>query len=63
MVAVAILPADGTMTTLLLTLLMGAVVSAVITPWTSSVLALLYIDTRIRKENLAFSLIRATMRP
>lgn len=46
----------------LIALMAQAVVSAFTLPWTAAVVALLYIDTRMRKENLAASLIRASMR-
>jgi len=61
-IALTLLPVNDTLTNLVLSLLLSSLVSAVVTPWTAGVLALLYIDTRIRKENLATSLIRATMR-
>ena len=46
----------------IIVLLVQALVSSVTVPWTAGVVALLYVDTRIRKENLAASLIRASMR-
>ncbi len=41
----------------------AALVSAITTPWTSAVIALLYIDTRIRREDLAKTLLRSVMQP
>lgn len=58
----AVLPAATTVSGSLLSLLLQALVSAVTVPWTAAVIALLYIDTRIRKENLAGTLIRASMK-
>jgi hypothetical protein len=46
----------------MLSFAISALLSGFITPWASAVIALLYVDTRIRKENLAASLIRASMR-
>lgn len=42
--------------------LFGAAVAAVITPWSAAVVSVLYIDTRIRQENLAPALIAAAAR-
>lgn len=59
---IGIAPPPATISGALVGLAVQAVISAVTVPWTASVVALLYIDTRIRKENLAAALIRASMR-
>ena len=58
----AIIPVSSTVGGAILSLIVAAAVSAITTPWVSSVIALLYIDARIRKENLAWSLVRASMK-
>lgn len=55
-----VVPAASTIGGALVTVLLQAVISAFTVPWTAGVVALLYIDTRIRKENLAATLIRAS---
>jgi len=55
-------PASTTVAGSIPGLLIQAVLSALTVPWTAAVVALLYIDTRMRKENLAATLIRASMR-
>ncbi len=62
-VVASLVPIGDTPGTALTSLIVAALVSSLTTPWSASVLALLYIDTRMRKENLAASLIRASMRP
>lgn len=61
-VVLAVVPAGTTIGSAVTGLLVQSVVSAVTVPWTAAVVALLYVDTRIRKENLAASLIRASMK-
>lgn len=61
MIVLALVPVSTTLGGAVLTLVVQAVISAATVPWTAGVVALLYIDSRIRKENLAASLIRASM--
>jgi hypothetical protein len=58
----ALAPAGESLSGDLPRMLLAALASAVTTPWVAGVIALVYIDLRIRKENLAASLLRATMR-
>ncbi len=59
--ATAALPVPTRVSDLLLTLGVAALISAFTTPWAASVIALLYIDARIRKENLGVTLARAAV--
>lgn len=55
----SVVPMPATMGGLTVGLLASSLIGAVTTPWIAGVVALLYIDTRIRKEGLAPVLIRA----
>ncbi|MEO5833418.1 MAG: hypothetical protein ABIR83_08600 [Nakamurella sp.] len=57
-----LLPAAPTLSATVVALAVQAVISAFTVPWAASVIALLYVDTRIRKEGLAQSLVRSSMR-
>lgn len=61
-VVLTVLPAAPTVSGTVLALAVQALISAVTVPWAASVLALLYVDSRIRKEGLAPSLIRSSLR-
>lgn len=58
----ALVPASATLSATVIALSVQALVSAVTVPWTASVIALLYVDARIRKEGLAQSLLRSALR-
>lgn len=58
----SVLPDSATVSATVVALAVQALVSAVTVPWTASVIALLYVDTRIRKEGLAQNLLHASMR-
>ncbi|AZI57478.1 hypothetical protein EH165_04175 [Nakamurella antarctica] len=55
-VSMVVLPIPTDLGSLALSLGVSALISAFMTPWTSGVIALLYIDARMRKENLATTL-------
>ncbi len=56
-----LLPPSVSLSGTVLALGVQALISAVTIPWTAGVIALLYVDSRIRKEGLAQSLIRSSM--
>jgi hypothetical protein len=58
-VIVMLVPPGDTIGSSLGSMLASALVSAVTTPWTAAVVAMLFIDARIRRENLATALVRA----
>lgn len=51
---------DDPVTRLIITQILAALVSAVLAPWTAAVIAMLYIDIRIRREGLAPALLAAS---
>lgn len=51
---------DDPVTSLIIGQLLAAVVSGLVTPWSSSVTAMLYIDIRMRREGLGQSLLAAS---
>ncbi len=57
-----LLPSSATVSSTVIALAVQALIAAVTVPWTASVIALLYVDTRIRKEGLAQTLLHASMR-
>ncbi|WP_157970689.1 hypothetical protein [Nakamurella deserti] len=57
-----LLPDSATVSATVVALAVQALVAAVTVPWTAGVIALLYVDTRIRKEGLAQNLLQASMR-
>lgn len=61
-VVMSFLPTTGSVPNALAGLVLQVAVSAMTVPFVASVMALLYVDTRIRKEDLAAALIRASGR-
>lgn len=57
----SLLPASASFSATVIALSVQALVSALTVPWTASVIALLYVDARIRREGLAPALLRSSM--
>jgi hypothetical protein len=55
----ALVPPGDTISSSVLASVVAALVGAVTTPWSAAVIALLFVDARMRRENLAAALVRA----